>query len=112
MWDQHDAEPFGLDIDERKADPVDGNAPLGDHESGQVRWAAEPDVLPVAISKANVDGADGIDVPLDEVPAEPISRLQRALQVHAITALDGPEVGPSERFRPDLESELVAADVD
>ena len=56
--------------------------------------------------------ADAVDVPADEVPAQPVADGQRPLQVHRAAGLQLAEVGAGERFRPGLEGERVALALD
>ena len=64
-----------------------------------VRIAVLPDVL---------DRAGGVDVPLDEMPAEPRIGAQRPLEIHHRPALDRAERGDARGLRRDVGMDAVA----
>ena len=64
---------------------------------------------PSPSASTRADAPDAVDVPLDVVAAERLSRAQRRLEVDPRPAVEGSEARPVERLRHGVERELVAA---
>src|SRR5437870_1547870 len=73
MGDEHDGERVGRDVDQREADAVDGDRSLGDEEGSPARVDVEGEELPFSLRAAFAEGSRGIDVTLDEMPAQPVA---------------------------------------
>ena len=108
VGDQHHREAAGGDVDERQADAVDGDRPLGDHQRRPGRVEGEGEELPLAVGPAIAEGGRGVDVPLDEVAAEPVADPQGPLQVHRVAGRAVAQVRAEQGLRPGLDVEPVA----
>lgn len=64
-----------------KTHPVDGNRSFGRYQGDELRIDADDDIIAVAVVGDGSDGADRIDMPLDDMPFEAFSHLHRRFDV-------------------------------
>ena len=79
--DEADGEVVGGRVDDGQADAVDRDRALLHDVAGQSVGQGDLDDLPVLGDPALDDVAGAVDVPLDDVPAEPAAERHGALQV-------------------------------
>jgi hypothetical protein len=69
--------------------------------------------FPACAIRAAVDQcARVVDVAGHQVPAQAVPHAQRALQIHAATSCEAPEIRTAERFASSVELEQIAAFLD
>ncbi len=98
VGDRHDGE----------RDAVDGDRPLVDQVAAHPVGEADLDDLPVLAGGAGQDLAGAVDVALDDVPAEPLLRGDRALEVDPGAGPERPERGLVERLAHHVGGEDLA----
>ena len=77
-----DVEPLVVERGDGQADAVDRNRALEDHPGRQIGRKANAQAAELAfVGDRRLEGADAVDVSLDDVPAEPAVGAQRPLQV-------------------------------
>ncbi len=112
IGNQRDAEAVGLAVDDRQAHAVDGHRALRGHLPAQPPRQLEPEERPLAVVLPRAERPHVVDVPSDEVPAQPVAHRQRSLQVDEAPRHKIAEIGPGERLRPGLEAERGTVDLD
>ena len=101
-------EPVVACLDDGEADAVHGDRALVDQVAAELGRHGHVDDLPVLAGRAGGDGADAVDVTLDDVAAEPGGRGDRALEVDPVARLDAGEAGLVERLLHDVGGPGVA----
>ena len=87
MRDQTDGKPIRTDRHDRQADPVDGDAPLGDHLALEPAWEGEADLNRVFIDPAPDHVRHLIDVPRNNVALQAVTNLHRPFQIDQVTCV-------------------------
>ena len=97
----HDIEMAALESRDRQADAVDATEPLA-RKAAQARAETPLSASGRRPRRASSDRADPVDVPLDEVAAEPAVGTHRPLEVHRLSGLHGAERRHARRLRADV----------
>ena len=100
-------ESIGSESGYGEADAVHCDRPLVHDERREIRRKADGQPVEVGILAELLDVADRIDVPLDEVSAEPAVSPQRALQIHRASARQRPERRHADGLGSDVRVNLV-----
>src|SRR5690606_26015936 len=81
---------------DRQTNAVERQRPVQDRDLGNDRRQGDVDEDVLAFRSRPHDLADRVDVPLHQMPAQPVAEGQRALQVHAPPLFEVAERGPFE----------------
>src|SRR5690242_4287940 len=99
MRDERDGEGRALAGEDGEAHAVDCDRALLDEVAREAAWRLELVELPIGVGADRSQPADAVDVPLDEVTAEPIADAERALEVDARARHERAEGRATERLR-------------
>src|SRR5215472_12864966 len=105
MRDDIDAEAGARHLVYRKRDTVDRDGALGGDARRQRRGRFEDQANGVTLRTLRHQPADAIDVPCDQVSAEFVAELERALEVDGRADPPMAERGARERLRRGLRAE-------
>ncbi len=81
---EHDREPVGQDVDKGEAHTVHGDRSLGDEQPDPLRVQSERQKLPLALRPPLTEYGRGVDMTLNEMPAQPVANSKRPLEIDAI----------------------------
>jgi hypothetical protein len=110
--DKSDREARGVDGGDGQARAVDRDRALLDDVAEDVGRGVDPHAPPITLGLAAADAADAVDVPLDEVAAQGLTRAEGSLEVDAVAALESRERGALERLGHELERDPAVRDLD
>ena len=97
--------PSGSTSTSVRLTPSTAIEPLGTIRGVQAGSMREGEELPLALGPALAEGGRGVDVPLDEVAAEPVADPQRPLEVHRVARRLVAQVRAEQRLGPGLDVE-------
>ena len=94
-----------LDVDDGQRHPVEGHRSLDGDVAGDFLRQTDAQEVPVLAVAAVEDLGGGIDVPLNDVPAEPVGGAQGALEVDRVSGRLGAQGGARESLRHEVGGE-------
>src|SRR5947208_10512 len=97
VLDQRDLQAARLEIVDGETDAIDGNGSVEYKKLRERRWNRDVDKHCITFALDCDHGPHTIDVPLNDVPAQPIAGAQRTLEIHSGSLLPLPDHGPLER---------------
>ena len=97
--------PSGATSTRVRLTPSTAIEPFGTIRGVQAGSMREGEELPLAVGPALAQDGRGVDVPLDEVAAEPVADAERPLQVHRVARRASAQVRAEQGLRPRLDVE-------
>src|SRR4051812_30713502 len=110
LGDQRDRERLVVDGAHRERHAVHGDRALLHHVAQQLGWRLERTARGEAVLTQVTHYGAAVDVPLHDVPAEPVGRAQRQLEVHFRAFTDLRQRGPPQRLVHDVGGEDPVGD--